>query len=370
MKHIGVDFHVFDGKYQGSRTYLLEVFSRLVMLRDDVVFYFFLNKVHELQEYNEIFKASNVKLVQINKCTPIMRLALILPMMQIKYKLNLLHTQYIMPLPKFGPCVVTIHDTLFEQYPQYFTKLFVIRSKLLMKLSAKYSDHIFTVSEYSKNKIVEQYKVPNDNISVVYNGVDNQRFFPGKHGMEVINRRGLKSGNYILSVGRLEPRKNYLTLLRAYARLGPDVPPLVIAGQRFFGFNDVLRFIDTNALQGRVYVLEDVDNDELPNLYRHAKLFVYPSWAEGFGIPPIEAMASGVPVLCSNSTVFPEIVNDAALLVPPEDELQLAGAIRTILDDKQLCTKMISKGLIQSEKYSWDSAAQKTMEGYDYVLNP
>lgn len=368
MKNIGVDFHVFDGKFQGSRTHLLEIFSRAISLRNDYTYFFFLENIGELADRYKIFRSDNVRLVKMKSCSAVQRLCYVLPHLQYKYNIDILHTQYIMPIVTCRPCVVTIHDILFESYPKLFTSLFVVRSKILMKLSARRAAHIFTVSEYSKREIAERYDILSTNISVIYNGVDNARFFPGNDGHEVLRKRGFDAGKYILSVGRLEPRKNHVSLLKAYTKLGPDAPPLIIAGQRFFDYNDVFDFIDANDLKNKVHILEDVSNDELPALYRNAKLFVYPSWAEGFGIPPLEAMASGVPVICSNTTAFPEIVGNAAILVRPDDVEQLAQAVKMALGDPSQRKKMIEAGLEQSQGFTWENAARRTLDGYEVAL--
>jgi len=364
---IGIDFHVFDGKYQGSRTHLIEILTRVVRSASDIDFYIFLDNINTLITQYPIFTSKNVKLIQMPYTNSVKRLCYVLPILQKEYSLDLLHSQYIMPIPSLSPSVVTIHDILFESHPQYFKHFFRYRSQLLVKLSAKRSSHIFTVSEFCKNELVTRYQIEPKKITVIYNGVDRTKFYPGTSEIEIVEKRGLKSEGYILSVGRLEPRKNYDNLFAAYAALGLWAPPLVIIGQRDFGYQNALDLI--SKLNINVKIIEDISDNELPAIYRHAKLFVYPSYAEGFGIPPLEAMASGVPVICSNTTAIPEVTGDAAYTVNPSYPQQITKAMHEILSNMSLQLNMSQAGLAQANKYTWEVAADATLKGYSYALN-
>jgi len=367
---VGVDFHVLDGKYQGSRTHLVELFSRVVVMAPEIDFYFFLDKVEALAGCSPAFASPNVHPVRMPHAGPVKRLCWQLPKMQREYSLDLMHTQYVGPLPSFSPCVVTIHDILFETHPQYFTRFFVLRSRAMMRLAAMRSRRVFTVSEFTKAELIKRYSVSPDRLTVIHNGVDRRKFFPGPDGAEHLARWGLSSNGYILSVGRLEPRKNHCALLDAYASIGPSAPPLVIVGQRDFSFGAIFQTLERLELTQRVRILEDVDDDDLPVIYRHAKLFVYPSWAEGFGIPPLEAMASGIPVISSNTTAIPEVTGDAALLIDPGSPVQIAEGMTRVMGDDPLRRDMVAKGLARALEFSWENAAKKTLEGYADALKP
>ena len=361
---IGIDFHVVDGIFQGSRTHVLELFSEVIRISPDIHFVLFLENADLLRAFSPIFSSANVALVHMPRANPIKRLCWQLPMLQRKYHLDVLHTQYILPIPSFCAGMVTIHDILFETYPQYFSQLFRLRSKVLMRLSARRASHIFTVSEFSRQEMLSRYRIAPEKISVIHNGVDGNRFYPGESCQDIVESRGLFSKGYLLSVGRLEPRKNYATLLRAYARLQKPTLPLVIIGQTHFGFDEVFQVIKELDLEGRVRILSDVKDEELPAFYRHAKLFVYPTWAEGFGMPPLEAMASGVPVISSDSTSIPEVVGDAAVLVIPGDINALAKAIDHILSDQVFYTDIQKRGLKQAESFQWSVEAKKVRAVY------
>lgn len=364
MPRIGIDFHVVDGIFQGSRTHVLELFSEVIQISQDIHFVLFLENIGLLQAFSPIFSSANVELAYMPHANPIKRLCWQLPMLQRKYRLDILHTQYILPIPSFSAGMVTIHDILFETHPQYFSPLFRLRSKILMRLSARCASHIFTVSEFSRQEIITRYRIAPKKISVIHNGVDENRFYAGESGQDIIESRGLISKGYLLSVGRLEPRKNHATLLRAYARSQSATLPLVIIGQPHFGFDEVFQIIQELNLDGRVLILCDVKDDELPAFYRHAKLFVYPTWAEGFGMPPLEAMASGVPVISSNLTSIPEVVGDAAVLVDPNDIDALSKAIDHLLSAQKICADMQQRGLKQVKAFQWSAASEKVRAVY------
>ena len=361
---IGVDFHVVDGIFQGSRTHVLELFSEVIRLSPDIHFVLFLEQIDLLRAFSPIFTAANVELVHMPHANPIKRLCWQLPMLQRKYRLDFLHTQYILPIPSFSAGIVTIHDILFETHPQYFAPLFRLRSSILMRLSAWRASHVFTVSEFSRQAMLSRYHIAPEKISVIHNGVDETRFYAGDAGKDVVEARGLISRGYLLSVGRLEPRKNHVALLRAYAKLQSVHLPLVIIGQPHFGFSDVFQVIKELNLEGQVLIFTNVKDDDLPAFYRHAKLFIYPTWAEGFGMPPLEAMASGLPVISSNSTSIPEVVGDAAELISPDNIDALAKAIDHFLSDHVFYSEMQQRGLMQVKAFHWSTAAEKVRAVY------
>lgn len=361
---IGIDMHVVDGKYQGSRTHVIELFSRVIAVCPEIDFFLFLADPDKLTASRPEFSLPNAHAVHMPQANPLVRLGWQLPLLQKRYALDLLHTQYILPFPNLSAAAVTIHDVLFESHPEYFGAFFRWRSRILMRLSASQADHVFTVSVFSKAEIVRRYGVAEDRITVTPNAADPARFFPGDAGQELVTARGFTPRNYILSVGRLEPRKNHATLVRAYAKLGGDAPPLVIVGQRDFGYGGLFAEISRLNLAGRVHLIEDADDRELPALYRNARLFVYPAYAEGFGMPPLEALASGVPVVSSNTTSIPEVVGDAGLLVNPDDEMALAAAMGKILSDPALAIRLVNAGLEQAVQFSWIESARRVRQQY------
>jgi glycosyltransferase involved in cell wall biosynthesis len=266
--------------------------------------------------------------------------------------------------------VVTLHDVLFLSHPQFFTPLFRLRSRLLMQRSARRARHVFTVSDWSRREILARWALDETRVSVVRNAVDHGRFRPADDDAShaIVRAHGLEPGGYLLTVGRLEPRKNHAGLLRAYARLGPDAPPLAVVGQRHFGYARALALVDELGLGGRVRFLEQVEDEALPALYRHARVFVFPSWAEGFGLPPLAAMASGVPVIVARGSALSEVTEGAGLLVDPGDPAAIAAALARVLADPALAADLARRGRARALEFDWRAEGRRAAEVYARLL--
>lgn len=360
---LGVDFHVWDELFQGSRSHLLGLYRAAIRLAPDIDFIFFLDDTDSLRRAHAEFAAPHVTLVRMPKRPGVLRLALQLPWLQWRHKLDLLHMQYKLPLLRLGRCACTIHDVLFETHPQYFEPTFARQMHYFCTKAARQSSLLLTVSDYSRQEMVRQYGLAPEEIHITANAVDHSRFYPGDAGEDLVRDLGLTPGRYILTVGRLEPRKNHVTLLKAYAALAADSPPLVIVGQRDFQHGAVFETIAALGLNDRVKVLESVSDAELPAVLRHAQVFAYPTFAEGFGMPVLEAMASGVPVITANTTALPEVAGDAALLVPPDDDAGLAAALSEVLAPGPRAQAMRQAGLLQAARFSWEASAQTLLAG-------
>ena len=361
---VGVDLHTLEGLHQGSRTHCLELFSRLPALLPKSRFFFFADFPRCDVGTLEKLKAPNVELIDMPHANPAQRLLRQLPGLAARHRLDLLHSQYITP-PRL-PCAsaLTVHDILFENFPEFFTRFFCLRSKLLVRHSARRAQIVYSVSEFSKRELVHRYRLPKDKISVVWNAADLDRFHPGPEGRDLVEALGLTPGEYLLTVGRLEPRKNHRRLLQAYAQLPQPRPKLAVVGQRDFRFAEILDFKDKLGLGDDVLFLEHVSDAALPALYRHARVFAYPTLAEGFGMPVIEAMASGVPVMTSQTTALPEVAGDAALLIDPYSVPAIAGCLQHLLGNAALAERLRTAGLEQARRFHWETEAGKLAAGY------
>lgn len=359
---IGVDFHVFDGKFQGSRSYLIGLYKSAIRISSKTKFIFFVNNVESLINEGDEFRSSNVEIVRIPRCGSILRLTIIFPYLCQKHNINILHTQYI--IPPILPCksIVTVHDILFESNPEFFQRKFVIRSKILVRFSSVFSNGILTVSEFSKNDIIKRYNIKREKISITKNSFEYNKFnIDRNHYESVLNIYGLKEHEFILTVGRLEPRKNHINLIKAYINSSITVP-LVIVGQPDFNNKDIFREIDIAKSKKKLIVLSDIDDSSLPSIYRGCSLFVYPSFAEGFGMPPLEAMAAGAPVVCSKTTAIPEVVDDAAILIDPKSIDDIKNGMELVFYNKDLREKLIKSGLLLAKKSSWDDSAKNLID--------
>lgn len=355
---VGVDFHTWDGIFQGSRSHVLGLYRQAIVQAPDIDFVFFLGDTASLRAAHAEFAAPNVELVSMPHRPAPIRLGAQLPWLRWRHRIDLLHMQYRLPLLTLGPCAVTIHDVLFETYPQFFPASFVWQSRLTFRHAARHADVLFSVSEFSKQDIAKHYGIDEQRIRVTYNGVDTQRFHAAEQADPRLAELGLTHRGYLLTVGRLEPRKNHVTLIQAYAQLHADAPPLVIVGQRDFSYDQIFECIRSHGLQDRVRLLERIGDDTLPMLMRHAKLFVYPAFAEGFGMPVAEALASGVPVITSNTTSLPEVAGDAALFSAPTDARELAAMMQRVLTDDELARSMAAKGLERVRAFDWAASAR------------
>lgn len=358
-RRIGLDFHVVAGKYQGSRTHVIEMFSRAIDDSPDIEFFAFTEEPSVLLRSATSFSKPNVHIVPIRNLGPIARLNWQLPYYSVKLRLDAIHTQYMIPFPVVCRRIVTVHDVLYESHGEYFSRLFRARSRLLIRLAATRADHVITVSEYSKSEISGRYGVNPDRISILHNGVDVDHFrIATDNEASTLRSIGLAEGEYILTVGRLEPRKNHVALVRAYSELGTSAPPLIIVGQRDFGYASLFKCISELNLTQRVRILDNINDSMLPIVYRGARFFVYPTAAEGFGIPLIEAMAAGTPVITTNSTAIPEIVGNAAILVPPNNIQELSKQMKELLDDFDRMKTLRLQGFAQAAKFSWSNSAR------------
>lgn len=296
-----------------------------------------------------------------------------LPFLVAKYKLNILHSaHYTSPIVKKCYSVVTFHDMISFIYPGVHT--FVKRHffKKMIQLSVKYADAIVSVSESTKGDIIRYLKISQSKIHVTLEAA-NQSFRPlaGDVIEPVCLKYGLKPGQFVLFVGTLEPRKNVPALLRAYRGLLERgyKQKLAIVGRRGWMYDDIFTAVKNLELGNDVVFTGYVHEGELPHLYNGASMFVYPSLYEGFGLPVLEAMACGTPVVTSNISSMPEIVGSAGVVVNPYDVDELLHAMEAVVVDKELAKRLRKRGLERAREFSWEKTAMETLKVYLHVCN-
>lgn len=283
-------------------------------------------------------------------------------------RFDLYHETCFIPFPFKGPTIVSVLDLSFHHYPEthppervhYFNKHFYSR--------LDQASHFITISNYVKGEMVRHLGIAPEKITVTYPGVDDV-FYPRSimEQQEVCRRYNILSGEYILYVGNLEPRKNLQLLLRAYAGLNGSLRqkyPLVLAGATAWkqeGFSDQIKRL---GIEGNIRRAGYVAQSDLPALYSGASVFVFPSLYEGFGLPPVEAMASGCPVIVSNGGSLPEVVGDAATVVDTMSPDVLNNRLEEILQDTQMRNVMREAGLVHSRQFRWTQCAQDTLNVY------
>jgi len=353
---IGVDAHVLAGKYQGSRTYLSNLY-REVIRKDRSNEYLFFGHWNGAEPFGK-----TVRYVDYKSTSRWKRLAFQARTLVRRHNVELFHSAYIAPIMLSCDSLLSVLDILFETHPRFFEKSLVVRNRLLVRYSAGKARLVHTISEFARQALIDRYKLHPEKVCLVPCGVDLERFHPdfsGDAADRVATHFGVR--DYILTVGRLEPRKNHVGLIRAYSILRDkhkDLPLLVIVGNRDFGFDGLFETRQRLGLESSIKVINHVDDDMLPDLYRAAIMFVYPSFAEGFGIPVLEALASALPVITSNVTAIPEAVGDAGLLIDPTSSEQIAHAMESVLSDTGMAADLSTRGPGQARKWSWDEAAR------------
>jgi glycosyltransferase involved in cell wall biosynthesis len=273
---------------------------------------------------------------------------------------------------KAGKSVVTIHDVI----PLVLPWAFPLRHRMVLATAfariRRQADVVIVPSTATAADVVRYLHVERERIIVIPMGCE-ARFQPIMNPTPVstLRRRYGLPERYILFVGTLEPRKNIKRLLQAFSMLLAETPQddlkLVVAGGKGWGLDDFREAMAALGLGDHVLFTGFVDDDDLPALYRGAQLFVYPSLYEGFGLPVLEAMACGVPVITSDRSSLPEVAGDAALLVDPTQPEALAAAMASIINDGELRQSLRAKGLIRAREFTWDSVAQKTLAVYRAV---
>jgi len=259
--------------------------------------------------------------------------------------------------------LLTVHDLSFLHCPEAFVPALRRYLERVVPRSIARADLVLADSAHTRSDIIALLGVPPARVQVLYGGV-HPRFRPEAEPREQARLRaryGLGERPYVLSVGTLQPRKNYVRLMRAFTNLKPEEAELqlLIAGGRGWLYQDILA--EAEEYGDRVRTLGFVDEADLPALYRNAALFAFPSLYEGFGFPVLEAMACGVPVVCSNASSLPEVAGDAALLVDPLDADGLSGAMQQALEDAHLRRELVARGLAQAARFTWEQAARQLL---------
>ena len=286
---------------------------------------------------------------------------------------QLFHTPHYV-LPVLTPCrsIVTIHDCIHLIFPQYLRhRMAHAYARTMFWTAVHRASRILTVSEASKNDILRFFGVPSERVTVIYNAIDD-RFHeePPEEQLVRVRERYQLHNRFLMYAGNVKPHKNLERLIDAFVLLrkkGLDDLQLLITGSEISRYSTLRRAVHRHNLHKHVRFLGYQSEDTLAALYRLADIFVFPSLYEGFGLPPLEAMASGTPVVVSNVSSLPEVVGDAGVLVNPYDPQAIADGISRLLDDPQLRRELIARGLVRARAFSWPESVKRIRQIYEEV---
>jgi glycosyltransferase involved in cell wall biosynthesis len=294
--------------------------------------------------------------VELPAHSQVLRMAVGVPRLLRRLRPALAHFQHSLPLACPSPAVVTVHDLSFERDPTVMSWNDRLIFRTTVPRSAKRAARVLAVSELTKRDLIDLYGIPDEKIVVTPNGVD-PAFSPEGPSPD--------GEPYALFVGALQPRKDAAAAIEALALIGDGAPRLVVVGQDKGGQAEAQRSAERNGLAARVEFRGHVPQEELAALYRGAACLVFPSRYEGFGLPVVEAMASGTPVVATTAGALPEVAGVAAILVEERNPVALAGGIERALADRE---RLVGAGLERARQFTWAETARRTLQVYRELL--
>jgi glycosyltransferase involved in cell wall biosynthesis len=366
--HIAIDAHSVGTGLAGVETYITNLIEALAASGEANRYTLYVTRGRAGDRFAGRWPHVSVRRTLPH--TPLVRIPVTFPVELRRHRADLLHVQFT--APPFAPCpvVATIHDLSFEHLPETFNRRSWMQLRLTVRRTARMAAHIITPSEFSRRDLVETYNVAPERVSVTRAAAaPHFRPAPPQAVAEVKRRYGIE-GDYVLAVGSIQPRKNLVRLVRAYSdlrrrRSHDKLPQLVIVGKRAWLYGETLRAVEQSGVASNVIFTGYVPESDLPALYTGALCFIYPSYFEGFGLPPLEAMQCGTAVVTGDRTSLPEVVGDAGLLVNPFDEDAIGAAIARLIDDGELRAQLGLRGRERAALFNWTETARQTLQVYE-----
>jgi len=374
---IGIDIRVLArGSRTGIEEYTLNLLSRLLSLGKDIQFKLFYNAFNKITLNYDWLSLPNVELKKFSYPNrfvfdPLAKFLKLPKIDRLLGGLDLLFVPHFLLSPVSDKCqkIITFHDLSFEYFPEFFPARKRFWHKFLNPANrAKEADRIIAVSQSTKNDLAQHYKISEAKIKTIYSGVGEEyiKITSLKSQIPNIIKKYNLPEKFILYFGTIEPRKNLVGLIRAYEIFRQQHKlnnfKLLIAGSRGWLDKEIFAAVKKSPFSQDIVFSGFVAAQDKVYLYNLASLFVYPSFFEGFGFPPLEAMACGTPVICSNTSSFPEVVGGAALMIDPYNFGEIAWAMAEVLSDVRLKEDLIKKGFEQIKKFSWETCARETLE--------
>ena len=371
--HVAISAHLWHGaagyRSAGIHTYIARLLPRLPEVDPTFRYTIYTNAPTALD--------ARVRSTCWPTVRPLVRIAweqLAQPFALRRDRPDLLHaTAFVTPIISRFPAVITVYDLSFALFPELFRGPNQTYLRTFTRLSVKRACRVIAISDHTRHDVNRLYGVPLDRIDVAYPGVD-VRFQPMPHdAVEAFRRKHNLPDRFFLYLGTLEPRKNLSRLIDAFAWLTAAHPKarlqLILVGGKGWMYEELFAKVRSLGLEERVRFAGFAPDEDLPLWYSAATALVYPSTYEGFGMPPLEAMACGTPVVASNAASLPEVVGDAALTIEPEDVSGLAGAMQRVWDDAALRVELSRRGIDQAKRFTWEATAQATVASYRHALH-
>lgn len=365
---VGISGYV-GNKLTGIGRVLIEILKRIAPINENDKYILFKN--YDFHEYDELANLKNITLVDINvsKNSPLKNILWHqwqFQMLQRKYKCDLAYIpNFSLLLWKRIPTIVTIHDLIEFNIPDKFSKLRMMYRKIIDPLMVRNSSYITTVSECSKNDIIKYCGAEEKKIKVITNAADQKRFrlYDRKIIDSVLNKHGLKYQSYFLFVGTIDyPGKNIMSVIKSYELLKKEKnieEKLVIIGKNGFNSKVIYDYVNESPCKDSIIFTGYLEDSELPLLYAGCKIFLYLSLYEGFGLPVLEAMSCGVPVICPNTSCFPEVVGNLEISVSPLDIKQIKEKIDLLITNEDYYKTIAQKSYERASYFSWEKSAQE-----------
>jgi len=372
--NIAIDGRQLNSLGSGFKTYTTGLISGLQAIDSQNDYFVYLDRplINLNFENSDNFKCRVIQ----NRFGGFIWKQIALPIDEWRYRKGIDIFHFLSNSPSYtspGRLIYTIHDLSFLLYPGNLPRSHYLSLRLQMPLGARRAEKIITESQCAKKDICRFFQVDPKKVQVIYGGVDESYItVEDKNQLTEVQHNYNLPNHFILYLGSFLPHKNLFTLLRAYARLPlflRNQYSLVLGGNPGKHLNGIMKLMLELDIQERVILPGYVSSDDIAPLYSLADIFVYPSLYEGFGLPPLEAMACGTPVVVSNSSSIPEVVGDAGLLVDPQDIAGWSAAIEQVLSEPDLRAQMRCAGLIQADKFKWAESAKQTLAVYEEVAS-
>lgn len=368
---IAIDAHAIGHNLAGNGVYTFNLVCSLIRCFPQHEWLLYISETGKEKLPEDILKSATIRLLKSEKA--LFRYTFEIPLLIAKDKPDVFHFQYHGPFFCNCPMVNTVHDISYERLPEYFTLNDRVRMRLLCPYFMKRSSKILTVSNFSRKEIIERYHINEDKVITTYNGVDRSLFYHDTIGddTEKLKLHGIQDP-YLLFVGSLQPRKNIEGLLTALATgviaKHPDLKMVIVGPQGWLAGGIDKICAQYPLLNDMVVFTGRVDDATLRLLYNNCAIVTYIPFYEGFGLPVLEAMSCGAPVITSNVTSLPEVGGDAVRYVDPRDISGIAGSICEMVSDLSLRKSMAEKGLKQAMNFSWDETARKTCLVFEELI--